>query len=478
MRTLILRRLNIRWRLTFWFGLAMTLLLVVRSFWIYDMMNVRLNNRTDVELDRKMDVLEAAVQAAETKTELQRVLQEHSGSKRVWQIKAAGESHGAPFEMIGRAPQKPVQSKRPSPRPGRTYATTEVDGRTLRVVSAPVSTPFGLLTLSVGRSMQAQVDEARDFIMILLTTLPLVIVAAVGVGYFVSSRALRPVALMTATASDITAKRLDHHIAVPDTGDELAQLAQTFNEMLDRLHQSFDEMRRFTADAAHDLRTPVAALRSEIEVGLMTNKTVEDYRESMQVILSEAVHLGRLSDHLLDLCREDHGIHPDHNERVALDKVIADVVDDMQVPAGQKRIDIRVDLPGRCTISGDSLRIRRVFTNLLHNAIQYTEPGGHIWVRGKFADRQMRIEVADDGPGIPSADLPHIFERFRRVDKSRNREKGGAGLGLSICKAIVESHGGQIDVQSSPGNGTSITVTFPVAVEKRIEPDPLEGRFM
>lgn len=456
----------------------MTVLLIVRSFWIYEMMNSRLRSRTDAQLDRKMDALQAAVQTAANPAELQTVLQGHSGSQRVWEIRAVSEANSVLFETSNRDTRQSLNSKRPSPRPGRKYETVEIDGHRQRVVSALAMTRFGLLRLHVGRSMQAQVDETQEFIIILLTTLPFVFAAAVAVGYFVSSRALKPVAAMIATASDITANRLDQRITVPDTGDELARLAQTFNEMLDRLHQSFEEMRRFTADAAHDLRTPVTALRSEIEVGLMTNKTVEEFRESMEAVLVEAEHLGRLTNHLLDLCREDYGLHPDQNEAVALNAVIGEVIDNLEMAAHQKGIDFQVDLPDQCAVFGDPMRIRRVFTNLLHNAVQYTSPGGHVWVRGGTADDQMRIEVADDGPGIPTEDLPHIFERFRRVDKSRNREQGGAGLGLSICKAIVESHGGQVDVQSSPGHGTCITVSLPAATDQRTEADPLEGRIM
>ncbi len=471
-----MRRLNIRWRLTLWFGAAMLAILVVRSLWIYNMMERRLIARTDMELDIELDSLKSSCQTASNREELRHVVEAYSNNVREWEIRVLDSSSDLLFESSITNPPVPKKPSRESPRANRRYTTVNNGAQRRRVVSEEFRTPFGRIIVQVAHSMQAQLNEAWDFVAILFSTLPLVFGSAVAVGYFVSSRALNPVVRMIAAAKEFSGKRLDQRIAIPDTGDELARLALTFNEMMDRLYHAFEEMRRFTADAAHDLRTPVTALRTEVEVGLMTNKTVEEYRESMQVVLAESVHLSRLTDQLLDLCREEHGIHPDQNEIVPLNQIVLEVVEDLQVAANQKRIEVKVDLDDSCVVTGDPIRIRRVFTNLLNNAVQYASAGSRVSVSGRCFGRQVRIQVADNGPGMPPDDLAHIFERFHRVDKSRNREMGGAGLGLSICKAIVEAHGGHIAIQSQVDHGTIISVTLPAAKPLPESADDLQWR--
>jgi signal transduction histidine kinase len=222
-------------------------------------------------------------------------------------------------------------------------------------------------------------------------------------------------------------------------------------------------MRRFTADAAHDLRTPVTALRTEIEVSLMADKTVEDFRNSMQSVLEEAISLSRLTEQLLDLSREDHGMNPDSHGNVRLDTVLKSVLEDLHTVAQQKKISVDSHQISAWTVTGDQVRLRRVFMNLLSNAIQYCPPGGHIWIEGASLPDKTTVVIADNGPGVPAEDLPHIFDRFRRVDQARNRQSGGTGLGLAICKSIVESHGGKIWMESTFGQGTRVSVTLPTS---------------
>lgn len=454
-------RFNIRWRLTLWFGGAIGAVLVLRSVWIYGMMESRLVARTDAALNAELDSLIARVQKAENESTLRDLVQQHIAEIPEWKIQVTR----GPDNVVYETPERPGPATSAShPPPRRHYRTEVTDGDHRRVAIEEIATPGGTFTVQVSQSIGAREEEAWDFVLILFTTLPLVGLAAVGVGYFVSGRALKPVADITAAAMQISAEQLDKRITVPDTGDELARLAETFNDMIDRLRHAFDEMRRFTADAAHDLRTPVTALRTEVEVGLMINKTVEDYRESLESVLAEAVNLSRLTDQLLDLCREDHGIHPDQNQPVPIASIVNEVVDNLQATMQQKQITYEQQVDETCVAQGDPYRIRRVIMNLLNNAVQYTSTGGRVWVRGHRSKDTVYVEIADNGPGIPAAEVPHIFKRFHRVDKSRNREMGGAGLGLSICKAIVEAHNGVISVESTEGQGTSITVSLPAGM--------------
>jgi two-component system heavy metal sensor histidine kinase CusS len=461
----MIRRLNIRWRLTLWFAAAMTVLLVGRSFWIYFMMDRRLTLITDAELDAKLDALEDALQSTSGMAELKEALARYADNQRNLQISIVTADREVVFRTDPKTSAAAAQSRNArSGKPARQHKMSSTpDGELFREVSAVVSSPIGPLTLEIGRSMEAEQSQVWDFAMTLLTTLPLIILTAFGVGYLVSSRALTPVDKMISAANDITAKRLNQRIDVPDSGDELSRLARTLNEMIDRLYKSFEEMRRFTADAAHDLRTPVAALRTEVEVSLMADKTVEEYRSSMQTVLDEAINLSRLTEQLLDLSREDHGLHPAQQEQVQLDLILQSVVEDLRTVAQQKKMTIDTRNLRPWTVAGDPDRLRRVFMNLLNNAIQYTPPGGRVWIEGESSRDATTLVIADNGSGIPADDLPHIFDRFRRVDQARNRQSGGTGLGLAICKSIVEAHGGQIRMESVLGQGTRVFVTLPTS---------------
>ncbi len=462
---MLIRRLNIRWRLTLWFGAAMIVLLVGRSFWIYFMMERHMIMTTDADLDSNLDSLEVEIGRISAADELERVLTNYANNNRGLRFDVATSNNDTLFRSPETPP--PVTNKFRSaaaPKLERTYSTNLSEtGEQRRAVIGAIASPVGNLTVRASRSMQAERNEAQNFIVTLLATLPPVALAALGVGYLVSARALSPVDKMISAANDITANRLEKRIDVPDTGDELSRLAKTLNEMIDRLYKSFEEMRRFTADAAHDLRTPVTALRTEIEVSLMADHTVEEFRSSMQTALDEAINLSRLTEQLLDLSREDDGTHPGLLETLRLDQIVGSVLEDLQTVARQKQITVDTQQMRPWTVTGDQVRLRRVVMNLFDNAVQYTPAGGRVWIEGQATPEQTTLVIADNGPGIPADDLPHIFDRFRRVDWARNRQSGGTGLGLAICKSIVEAHGGQIRAESTLGKGTRVIVTLPTA---------------
>ena len=253
-------------------------------------------------------------------------------------------------------------------------------------------------------------------------------------GLLVGAKALSPVDRMAATAAEITATRLDRRLAEPETLDELGHLAHTFNTMISRLQRSFDEVRRFTADAAHELRTPLAVMRTEAEVALRSQRSPDRDARVLENLLEEIERLSRLVSQLLFLCREDTGIGVE------------------QLPAGSARRPgarrrrahggrwperrgwiCAPDLPDACEIKGDPDRLRQLFFNLLDNAIKYTPPGGRVTVEAEPSHGQVRVTVTDTGIGIPGEHLPHVFERFYRVDSSRSPETDGNGLGLAIC---------------------------------------------
>lgn len=288
-----------------------------------------------------------------------------------------------------------------------------------------------------------------------------ILVACVG-GSFLASRALAPIELITQTAERISAEKLTERLNVARSDDELGRLSTTLNRMFDRLEESIGEMRRFTADAAHELRSPLTVIRTEAEVALRTPRSAEDYRQVIETTLEEVSRLSDLVNQLLTLSRHDAGIQIASSEEVPLDALLQDVTEKLHVFAEQKHIKLSITEMPDVTVAGDDVLLSQVFYNLVNNAIHYTNSDGKITVRGDRIGNEVRVTVEDTGLGIEAEHLPRLFDRFYRVDDSRNRSSGGTGLGLAICRSIVESHHGRITVESRVGKGSTFAVFLPV----------------
>lgn len=302
----------------------------------------------------------------------------------------------------------------------------------------------------------------------LLAALPLTLAFAVVGGLWLSRRALAPVDRMTATVRSISFENLSAgidvpstQIYVPSTNDELQRLAETWNSLLERLGDSVARMTRFTGDASHELRTPVALIRTTAELALRRTRSAESYREALQQIRSEAERMTELLDDLLFLARADAGntLRPDL--RFPLDSVARDAVDQVRPMAEEKGVSLTMaDTAAAATrICGDENAIRRLALALLVNAIKYTPRDGHVWSEVGVRNGKPYLSVSDSGVGIDSEALPHIFERFYRADPARSPNESGYGLGLSIAEAIARQHRARIEVHSEPGN-TRFTVCF------------------
>lgn len=281
-------------------------------------------------------------------------------------------------------------------------------------------------------------------------------------GYWLAGRALAPVGRMTAAARQISAANLGERIEVVHADDELGRLATTLNAMLDRIDQAFVAARRFTADAAHELKTPLASIRAEAEVALILPRSPDDYRETLRSVVEEAERLSRLAERLLLLSGDDAGVElPQRSFRV--DELVRQAVANALQTATDVRVSLSSEELPEAVISGDPDLLRQVFDNLIENAVKYTPAGGSVSVRGHRDDSRFVIEVIDTGVGIPSDSLSRVFDRFYRVDASRSRRTGGTGLGLSIVRAVVERHGGTVSVESTTGQGSTFRVVLPTA---------------
>jgi two-component system, OmpR family, sensor kinase len=327
--------------------------------------------------------------------------------------------------------------------------------QTVRIEGAnPILIEFGTSRERIERTL-------REWMAVVLFGLALMIPAAVGGGYLLVRRALQPVDQMIATAERISSRAGEERLPVPNTGDEIQRLSISLNSMVERLQQSLQHAQRFQADASHELRTPLTIIRAELEA--IRDKPANDETADLAgSALDEMDRLMCIVEGLFALARLDAGEAQNETVPVDLSEIVSTTADQISLLAQDKnvRITCRADRP--VMVRGDSARLKQVAVNLLDNAIKYTPSGGSITVDVSAHDNEAALEVADTGIGIPADALPHVFERFYRADKARSRELGGAGLGLSIVEAICRAHGGKVEVESTEGSGSRVTVRLPL----------------
>jgi heavy metal sensor kinase len=286
------------------------------------------------------------------------------------------------------------------------------------------------------------------------------VVAGIG-GLFLARKSLAPVDRMTEQAMRISAQNLHDRLEVGYPADELGRLALVLNDLLSRLDRSFENMRQFTADASHEVRTPLSIIRGEAEVALSQNRDESEYRESLSVILDEARRLSLMVDDMLALVRADAGQHKLKKHEFYLNDLVDECIRAVHVLALNKGVTLNSTSPADIPFFGDEDLLRRMLLNLLDNAIKYTPSGGLVEVSLSCDGEFAKISVRDNGIGVPAEASSQIFERFYRVGKARSRADGGSGLGLSITKWVAEAHNGTIDLVSKAGSGSTFTVTLP-----------------
>ena len=313
-----------------------------------------------------------------------------------------------------------------------------------------------------GRSITADLDAMRRFAWWLLAAGGAVLALGLGGGWRLTTRAIRPIEEISAAASRISAGNLSERIRGPGANNELGRLAGVLNSTFGRLEAAFSQQKRFTADASHELRTPLAILISETQTALARKRTAEEYRETVEACLDTAQQMRRLTESLLELARLDAGQEHIQSGSQDLAQIARECVERIRPLAAESRIAIHCDL-APAKVTGNADQLAQVVTNLLANAIQYNKPNGEIRVSSRAENKTALLVVADTGQGIAAEDLPHIFERFYRADKSRSRAQGRSGLGLAICKAIVDAASGNIEVTSQVGVGATFTVRLPSA---------------
>jgi heavy metal sensor kinase len=354
-------------------------------------------------------------------------------------------------------------------RGARASVTTEQpEGVPLRVLTLPVQAGAKTYIVQLAYPLDDFYEALDRFRRVLFLSFPLLLLLASAGGYWLSWRALAPVDQITREARSISAQNLSSRLIVPHSGDELQRLSETLNGMLERLEQAFRRITQFTADASHELRTPVALMRTRAEIVLRRSRSEEEYRETLRQILEDLQRTSSLIENLMLLARADSGAEALQRTRINMVECIGEACIEGRTLAETKQISFREELPAfPVWIEGDSNSLQRLFLILLDNAAKYTPPQGRITICVTLGEGCAVAEVRDTGIGIAAEDLPHIFERFFRADRSRSRETGGAGLGLSIGQWIAEAHGGTISASSKPGEGSVFQVRIPLAGEDR-----------
>jgi heavy metal sensor kinase len=465
-------RLSIRWRLTLWYGAVLATALTVCGMSVYLMMRHALLARTGSGMN--MEATEVAEEVARARdrsnlgTWLQRRFARHPG----YDIQVSTPQG----EAIFRSDRiREAGLPRPSDPPVSGQPTFEsFGGRTghERLLSRVVPGPDGPLILQVAAPLAADDHELGELLTVMLLAGPLALALALGGGYLLACRALSPVDRLAADADQITATRLDKRLDIPNADDELGRLAATLNRMIGRLEGSFEEIRRFTADAAHELRTPLTVMRNAAEVALGSPRQPEHYRRVLGDMLEEVDRLTRLAEQLLFLSREDAGLMPLSATTIRLDDLVRTAVEHMRVVAEAKGLSLECSQLAACLIPGDADRLRRLLFNLLDNAIKFTPSGGTVSVTLERSDSTARVLVEDAGIGIPAEHLPHVFERFYRVDPARGQDTDGTGLGLAIGRAIAQAHRGSLEIESKVGVGTRAILTLPADPGRAAETSP------
>ena len=462
---------SIRSKLTVWFGSALALILAVYSVGLY----VFLRHNLVGELDRKLweDVesvqetlqdLPTSGQESEQSLALDRYQDpEHHDIRERWMMEVWDANlqklHSIPSNV--KSPLGQPSGTECSIRRGKFSFQTLSDGLKLRVLCSKVQVGGLKLYVRVARSAEHVMSELTELLTLMIFGVPLAIAFAMLGGYWLARRSLQPIQQMTSQARQIHADRLTERLPIANPHDELGQLAQTFNQTFERLEKSFNQMRRFAADASHELRTPLTAIRTMGEVSLREQRDAGSYRETLSSVLEESDRLRNLVDSLLTLSRADAGQIRLNKKEEELAVLVAEVTEVLGVLAEEKKQRLVIETEAGVRANIDRSVFKQAVVNLVENAIKYSPPETTIHVSLVRSPGEIVVSVRDHGPGIAAEHRERIFERFYRIDEGRSREQGGTGLGLSIAKWAVEAHQGSVTVESSRVGGSTFLIRLP-----------------
>jgi heavy metal sensor kinase len=455
-----MKAMSIRARLTTWYFLILGAALSGFAILALAVMRQSIYTTVDEQLDDRMHALQSLIARSEAGTDVEAALRERAELQWGSQLFQVSDSSG---RFLYRSPAMKRLGVAAAATEQKRISDAEYNDLPLRILTAAASSGARTVTIQVAEPMDDYLEAIERFRNSMLVGIPVLLLVATAGGYWLSRNALRPVDRVTRAAQTITPQDLSQRVAVPQTGDELQRLAETLNQMLQRIESAVSRISQFTADASHELRTPATLIRTRAEVTLANPRTNNQYREALQDVLGESERMSALIENLMILARADTGTETLNFRDIDVSMLASEVCSQAQTLAESKQIRWQATFPQTpIWVHGDANALRRLFLILIDNAVKYTSPGGCIGITFIATGGQVEVRVQDTGIGIPESDLPHVFERFYRSDKARSRELGGTGLGLSIGRWIAKAHGGQIGVESSPA-GSVFLVCIPLA---------------
>ena len=464
-----MRHRSIRTRLTLWYTSLLAVIFLILGTIAYILVSYTLHKETDSALRS------VAVTLAEKNTEeahpffppdMDEIFRRFFGSPPMGPY-FEWLNPGSGLERKPNEPNLPPFTRLARQNAMRGIATFEtfkgLQAYPVRVLTWPVVTSGRVIAVvRVGMSQMSLDKTLSNFLLIMAALFPLALALAGGGGWFLAHRALLPVDRMTQAARTIGAGRLSARIELTGANDELDRLAETLNEMLTRLEAAFTEMRQFTADASHELQTPLTILRGEIEITLRSTRSPEEYVDVMRSALEEIERISLLVEGLLLLARSDAGVLKMDCKPLDLMTLLEDVLGQLSPLARAKAVALTLGDIEPLEVSGDLVHLRRLLLNLVDNAIKYTAPGGTVKVSIGRSHEWAHLIVSDTGIGIPLSEQQKVFQRFYRSPQARAGAQGGSGLGLAIAKSIAEAHGGKMELESEPGRGSTFRVYLPL----------------
>ena len=465
---------TLAFRLTAWYVLAGLGLVVFASAGLYFLLVAELQKSTDLFLDDKLNVIRTMLRERPDDWDgLREEIELETAARRYQQfyIRLLDEKQVPLLTTPGMAEQLDLSQliAQTQNQPERTIRMKGLDGRRpFSVTSAMIAVGTNgikhdtvQIAIDVSQEEQLLALYRHRFLVILLGMLALFPL----VGYQIARHGIRPVEEMATTARHISSTNLRERILAEGYPVELASLAATFNKMLDRLEDSFDRISRFSADIAHDLRTPVNNIRGEAEVALARARNIDDYREVVGSCLEETVRLSKLISDLLFLAQAENPLTHVRRERVDVTELLGGVQEYYEASATDAGISLKTLSVAQPVIADlDRALMQRAVSNLVSNAVAHTPAGGSVVLEANSDTNMIRIEVSDTGIGIPQEALPRVFDRFFRVDASRAQSSGGTGLGLAIVQSIMLLHGGKVQIASQLGQGTRVTLHMPLSL--------------
>jgi heavy metal sensor kinase len=462
-----MKKLSIGLRLTLWYLIIFACAQLIFGAGMWFVLRQNLYKITDEALKDQVDDVQNFLLAQKKDASIAK-LQEEVGEAYV--LEHSGEymqvfaADGTPIyrsSFLQKYTLTPLQLDRVG---DKRYKNVRLGGSSFRFVSQKIEVYGRTYAIETGLPMQQTFKTLQLFREYLWILAPLVLLVAAFGGHWLSRKALAPVDALTRTAHTITGVNLSSRLERLDTGDELQRLSDTLNEMLARIETAFQRVTQFTADASHELRTPISLIRTESELALRRSRSDEEYRLALVNILRESERTSSMIEELLSLARADSGKESLNIQKIDLSQILREVAQDWRKVAELHSLEFSQSLPtDHCTwISGDATALRRLFNILLDNAVKYTPCPGKVELRSVNGSKQIVITVQDSGVGVAPEDQSRIFERFYRADKARSRELGGSGLGLSIAEWITQQHHGSIRVESKLGRGSSFHVELPL----------------